>query len=453
MSIDKVVNNEFCIGCGACKLINNEISFSDTKGIPVANLDLVPDSSLALLNKVCPFSEQADNEDVISKRLYPSNIKQDEDLGRFIKTYAFRVKSDKINSSSSGGGATWLLENLLKSNMIDKIIHVKEVKDGNSLFQYCISSTLQELDEGRKSKYYPVSFEKIISLISEDKKNRYAVTAIPCFSKAIRLLQNQGLLTNIQYVVGIFCGHYKSKYFHQFNALQLGVKPSDILNYDFRVKSKNFKADDYFMSVTTNNEITKFGRISELFANSWGYGLFKPKACEFCDDISGETSDVVFGDAWLNQYTSNSQGTNVVILRNEKLLQFFESSNEIFLEPIKKEDVINSQMGNFRHRRGGVIARNQFVLGWKPKKRTELCEKHYTQDRFDLYKYRWNLSEFSQNSFETAHGNKSYNFFFLLLRLKILVFEYNNKNLFGHIKSEVIRKLRKVLRLLKNRKM
>ena len=33
----------------------------------------------------------------------------------------------------------------------------------------------------------------------------------------------------------------------------------------------------------------------------WGMGIFKLGACDYCDDIVGETADISFGDAWLRR--------------------------------------------------------------------------------------------------------------------------------------------------------
>ena len=49
---------------------------------------------------------------------------------------------------------------------------------------------------------------------------------------------------------------------------------------------------------------------------NWAFGAFQPAACNSCDDVFAETADVVFGDAWLPQYTDDWRGTNVVVTRS-----------------------------------------------------------------------------------------------------------------------------------------
>ncbi|MGC9322644.1 MAG: Coenzyme F420 hydrogenase/dehydrogenase, beta subunit C-terminal domain, partial [Kosmotogaceae bacterium] len=57
-------------------------------------------------------------------------------------------------------------------------------------------------------------------------------------------------------------------------------------------------------------------KASDFYGYNWGYGFFKYKACDYCDDVVSETADVSVGDAWLPEYVNDSGGTNVVIVRN-----------------------------------------------------------------------------------------------------------------------------------------
>jgi coenzyme F420-reducing hydrogenase beta subunit len=45
---------------------------------------------------------------------------------------------------------------------------------------------------------------------------------------------------------------------------------------------------------------------------TWGAGFFQNSACNYCDDVVAETSDIAFGDAWVEPYSSDGRGTNVV---------------------------------------------------------------------------------------------------------------------------------------------
>ena len=53
-----------------------------------------------------------------------------------------------------------------------------------------------------------------------------------------------------------------------------------------------------------------------------------PNACNYCDDVVGETSDITIGDAWLPKFDTNKGGTNLLIIRNKQIYDIIlESEN------------------------------------------------------------------------------------------------------------------------------
>src|SRR3546814_19586796 len=56
-----------------------------------------------------------------------------------------------------------------------------------------------------------------------------------------------------------------------------------------------------------------------LVDGDWGAGFFQNRACDFCDDVVAETADIAFGDAWVEPYSSDGRGTNVVVVRSSAL--------------------------------------------------------------------------------------------------------------------------------------
>jgi coenzyme F420 hydrogenase subunit beta len=413
MSIGNVVKNGYCIGCGSCSIANNQNKIEFSGDIYVANLN--GDQSVA--TKVCPFSDDAINEDELSKKFIDAPHFH-EHTGYYEKLYALRVKdSEKINKSSSGGGVTWLIEKLFESKKIDLAFVVGESIDGSEMYGYRQVNNAQELQETRKSKYYPVTINSIKKEIINASQAGYriAITGIPCFLKSIALLEEENLISRIDYKIALFCGHYKTTGFAKLLGMQLGVNPENLKNLDFRVKRENHPANDYFIKATSNDGKKSIGRVNQLYGANWGYGYFKPKACEFCDDICGEVADITFGDAWLDKYQGNPQGTNIVVVRNKSIDTLISESIELYREDVSVEDIYESQSANFRHRRGGAIIRKKFLSKfWTPKIRNEICEK-YGDDRVLLYKSRWNLSIKSIENFKTASKFNS------LLLFKILM--------------------------------
>jgi len=172
----------------------------------------------------------------------------------------------------------------------------------------------------------------------------------------------------------------KSKGFAEMLAAQCGVRPKQLSAIDFRTKLEGQKSYNYGITAFGVDHGEKFNKtraVSELVGTDWGMGFFKYKACDFCDDLSAETADVSVGDAWLPQYSNDSMGTNVVIVRRPEIRSLIEEgikSGALSFEPLSLEDVIKSQSANVRHRREDLPYRLKKADDegqWRPLKRED----------------------------------------------------------------------------------
>lgn len=88
---------------------------------------------------------------------------------------------------------------------------------------------------------------------------------------------------------------------------------------------------------------------------NWAMGLFKPKACDFCDDVLAECTDVAIMDAWLPKYINDSKGKSLIVTWEkvlEKLLLDETKQEKMYLE-----EVIESQASGLSHRKQGLSYR------------------------------------------------------------------------------------------------
>lgn len=194
-----VVNNGYCIGCGACASIKNSpinIKFDKFLKLQasIEKNDKDKNPAYSVLT-VCPFSDKSINEDEIGENLFKKENKNyDNNIGYFSETFAGFVNEEGYRKNgSSGGMVTWTLVELFKNGLINKVAHIhshKPTEENPKLFEYKISKTIQEIKSGAKSRYYPIEISEIISEIRETPGN-YAIVGIPCFIKAIRLLMKQ----------------------------------------------------------------------------------------------------------------------------------------------------------------------------------------------------------------------------------------------------------------------
>ncbi|OHX67018.1 Coenzyme F420 hydrogenase/dehydrogenase, beta subunit C-terminal domain [Flammeovirga pacifica] len=406
-NISEVIDNNYCVGCGACSVVNNKLSMifdNEGKYIP-ADINNLEGAELEKLDLVCPFSSKTKNETVLSEELFRNNKHFDSDLGHYEALFASSVNEKEYRiKGSSGGIGTWILAELKSKNLIDGVIHIKESNKENKLFEYGLSSSLDEISKGASSRYYPVEISDILNSI-RDKQGTFVITAIPCVAKAIRNIcrVDKELNDKIKYIVGIFCGHMKSTKYADLLALESGINPynENGYNINFRVKKKGHNSDDYFTKIQQDSNI-KITRNKDFISTNWGLGLMKLKACDYCDDVTAETADITIGDAWLRKYTSDYRGTNVLVVRNQELLQLLQNArNEgrIELEKLSRNDVYNSQAGGFRHKKEGLSYRLHLLetdKKWYPIKRVSPSNK-ISEKRKNVINLRMKLQEKSIN--------------------------------------------------------
>ncbi|WP_298582726.1 Coenzyme F420 hydrogenase/dehydrogenase, beta subunit C-terminal domain [uncultured Kocuria sp.] len=411
-SISKVVANDCCIGCGGCgvstgggaKVFFNEI------GLFQADVHGMEPDSLAIASQVCPWADESEDETAMAARLFDPALAKDERIGMYRSTMAARVvEQERVEGSSSGGMTSWVAQRLLEEGLVDGVIHVGGAA-GDKLFEYRVSTTVDEIITHRKSMYYSVSFAEVLESIRGDGR-RYAFVGIPCFVKAVRSLAeiDATLQEQIIYYLGLVCGHLKSSAYAESMAWQLGVEPDAIGQVDFRIKNPKAGSRGYQFGVRAIGEDNyKTSSPMELVGGSWGHSVFQPNACNFCDDIYAETADVVFADAWLPKYEADWRGHNIVVTRNEVIDEIISNgftSGLLEVEPLEVDAVAKAQAGNYRHRRLGLRARlmDDIKSGrWVPRKRVIPGYAGITRQRLGVIRQRRQLSAASFGLFQTA---------------------------------------------------
>lgn len=362
--LTKVVDNDLCIGCGVCVQACPSSALTMTwnaHGFLVASSTDKSCSSDGACIKVCPFnpdpSADAADESVLGNAIFPNAKNNDKKLGRYIGLYAGYSKLFR-ETSSSGGAATYIFKEILNRNIADRIVVITESVDGSEYYQYRVISNVDEIQRSSKTKYYPVS----LATVFEDINNfdgKVSVAGVGCFIKAIRLAQinNQQLKEKITFLVGIICGGVKSRFFTEYLASKAGVGPKNISNPDYRIKDENSTASDYsFGCVDKSDEKLKTIKMKSV-GDMWGTGLFKANACDYCDDVTTELADVSLGDAWIEPFSNDGLGTNVIITRSQVadvIVREGASRGELELEELDSDKMISSQRGSFTHRHDGM---------------------------------------------------------------------------------------------------
>lgn len=421
----------YCIGCGSCAYLDPAFQIiRNEDGCDQATLHDA-DVQQNDVSECCPFAT-AINEDVIGKDLFAQQdgIHRDDHLGYWLQAYVGYVASDGWRSrGSSGGMVSWMAATMLEEGLIDAVIHVKDGPDPQHMYTYQVSHTIEELEQGAKSKYYPIEMSHVLSYVREHE-GRYLFIGIPCFVKAVRLLcrKDEVLASRIRYCIGLVCGHLKSDFFAKSEAWEAGVPLDNVKRVDFRYKTPNTPASDYAVEVERlDGEAPVIKRTGELSTTNWGLGYFKYNACDYCDDVLAETADMTFGDAWLPQYVYDDGGCNVIVVRKQELLELLDKHRgELVLHNSNADEVYRSQSAGFRHRRQGLAYRlyvHEQRGEWTPTKRVKPSLEGISKRRQQVYAMRTVLKNQSFIAFRKA---EEANDFMVFIRwMKPFVKRYN----------------------------
>ena len=420
--IKNVVEGGFCVGCGACAFIAKCDMNINLHGEYIPDLAFMEAKHVEAPDKistVCPSLRPDLNEDVLAEKLFGTEAEHDSKLGYVQETYAGFVKEGEYRSNgTSGGMGTWIATELFKQGLIDGVIHVKAVDRNNAtdpFFSYGISKTIPEIQQASKTRYHVIEVSKVLELVNQSS-GRYLFVGVPCMSKAIRRLQlvDSSFAEKIPFVVSLVCGHLKSINWSLSLAWGAGISPEDSAALQYRTKGDDLPARAYIYRVTSKNQVVSQKDSAEVVGGKFNAGALMLSACDYCDDVVGETADLTIGDAWIPRFEVDSQGTNLLIVRNtviHNLLKSALATDRIMLAKISKEEAINSQSGGFRQRREGLsyrLERENNKNRWLPSKRITPGQIPISSLRKKIYDERSAVITQSKEFFREALNKDDY---------------------------------------------
>ena len=408
----EIVASGLCIGCGGCTTLAPAAEMRWNANGHLQPATPKPWPAPERFAQVCPFSPTAANEDVIAAERFPEAPHGDALIGRYAGAYVGHVDEGAFRmGGSSGGMVSWVAAELLRRGLVDGVAHVtprsRDEGDGR-LFGYRVSRDVEQLREGAKSRYYPVELSSVLREIAE-VPGRYAVVGIPCFIKAVNLLRRENPLfaERITHTIGLFCGHMKSAAMVDSFAMQLGAEPDAVAAIDYRLKNPDRPANWYTAQLTLQDGSTRQQDWWHLVDGDWGSGFFMNSACNFCDDVVAETADIAMGDAWVEPYSSDGKGTNVVIARSPLMLELVRdgiAEGRLQLSEVDHAFVSQTQAAGFRQRREGLAYRlAKARLAVQPVKRVAPSTAMPARRKL-IYRMRQAISHGSHRAFRLSRA-------------------------------------------------
>jgi coenzyme F420-reducing hydrogenase beta subunit len=194
-------------------------------------------------------------------------------------------------------------------------------------------------------------------------------------------------------------------------AWQLGVEMERVRTVDYRLKDESRPANWYRAHLELEDGATAAEDWWNLADGDWGAGFFQNPACDHCDDVVAETADIAFGDAWVEPFSSDGRGTNVVVARSSAFARMIEqgiADGRLALQRVDARFIERTQAAGLRHRRDGLAYR----LSWsrnrlRPLKRVGPRARALPVRRRLVYRLRSSIARWSNRMFRLARALKA----------------------------------------------
>ena len=460
-TIKEVFDGGYCVGCGACAYATNTKMVINKYGEyqpEIIKKGLEAYRANTNIEKVCPFLSPELNENVLGEKFLDGKDNFSDKIGFYNTVLAGHVSEKGFRKNgTSGGTGTWIGAELLRLGHINGVIHVKKSNRkeySDPFYKYDISRTQKEVLDGAKTKYHVVEVSEVLQLV-KDNPGKYLFIGVPCLIKAIRRIQlvDSVIKDSLPFLVSLVCGHFKSINWTLSLGWSKGIHPKELSGFQYRTKGDGIPARKYVFRAHKKEEVIQQDA-SKVTGGKFNQGALMLSACNFCDDVVGETADLTIGDAWLPQFEADDNGTNLLIVRN-KLIQkvFSDARNEgrMTLVDITEKDAINSQSGGFRQRREGLshrLSKKQESGEWFPEKRIKPNEFSVSLLRKMIYTNRAEVSQLTRKTFVEALEKDDYSIYQNTVETKIkkLMKLELSSIFFKALRNKASRKIQKIRR-------
>lgn len=332
---NKIVNSGFCCSCGTCKFI------CPNKNIRMIKNTKTLDWEAQVINeKQCMKCNGVKNcLSVCPMFVKKYNVSTKEKLGHIDKVYTGYSKNSSTRyDASSGGFVRTICKDLLQKKIINGVVALHE-KKGMEYGAYLYRKA-GEIDEMPNSIYHSIYFGTAIEIIKRFK-GRLLIVGLPCQITGIINFFNDK--RNIKYqskiflTISLICGYSRSR--KNLTAYcQLNGMTEKINNIQYRIGGRK-----RITQINGKRFYLDQNRQELIDQMLLGDRYTVKKSCMICRNHLSYNSDIVVGDAWLNRYSGDRKGSNIIISRSKKATSLIESTEGYLWIEGKKDDIVESQ--------------------------------------------------------------------------------------------------------------
>lgn len=427
---DTTLKFNYCINCGICKAVcpHSAIVLKKNKyGENIPCIDQNKCTKCGICSLYCPNTKEklvntsrkiALLSDKRTYGLFCENGENAEYLLAYSKNDTQRIKS------CSGGALTEIACSLLKSNIIDGVVHVKRLwsKRGDSHYCSIISYNENDIREHVSSAYEPIDFSDVLSQIQSGKK--YFIVATPCVISGLKKLFEKHSKYKKSKIItcALICSHNVTPqfadYFCDLHNIPLNVEYKiNFRNKDNVPNQANFNSHIY----SQEKDLLKSNRYNNGWTDLWRSYAFSMNVCSHCCDFWGYEADLSVKDAWGKWTDFDSKGKSILVVRNKSLLKHIEKSN-LVLQKLQYDVMKGHQYETSIYKQRESLNKNTKLVFSIPNIKNTFFKKYL-------------MTICSKYLYANLGFRSTYNFFFIVKKLHNLSDILKKNFIYIHLKG------------------
>jgi coenzyme F420 hydrogenase subunit beta len=351
-SLDEVVRNGLCIGCGLCESMAGPdvLRLDMTANGAERPVQLSPlDGDLeARILEVCPGVK-------VQAPAPRPGARFDTMWGNALRLVeAHATDAEVRHKGTSGGVLSALCLYLLETNEVDFILHVAASRTEPVRSTQHVSFDRAQILEGARARYGPAAPLRSFTQLLDDGRP-FALVGKPCDIAAVRNLARVDPRVDrlVRYMLTMVCGGASELGISTDYLRECGLSESDVAVFRYR---------GYGNPGLTHVE-TRDGRVFETtYRAFWGGGESTWRLqfrCKICPDAIGEQADIVALDCWPGaEPAGEDEGFNAMIARTDaggRLLAAAEAAGALnVLHDVSFRDLDTFQPHQVERRRAAL---------------------------------------------------------------------------------------------------